>query len=152
MSALTLFETFPLEISGHEISRPEPLAGEPPRPWFPKEGAKDLGRQGIGYHGRPHANQSTATCTTNGKRVFRVTHPFHPWFNKEFEYLTVRNNQGLNRVMFIGSSGYMQSMPVAWTDLAPVDPFVELAGGRVLFRTADLLALVHLVQTLKEEV
>jgi len=46
----------------------------------------------------------------------------------------------------------MQSMPVAWTDLAPIDPFVDLANGRSLFRPADLLALTHLVQTLKGQV
>ena len=55
MSALTLFDQITLEISGPENSRPEPLACEPPRPWFPKEGAKGLGRQEIGYHGRPRS-------------------------------------------------------------------------------------------------
>jgi hypothetical protein len=54
--------------------------------------------------------------------------------------------------MFTGSSGCIQSMPVVWTDLAPVDLFVSLANGRALFRLADLLALAHLIQTLKGQV
>jgi hypothetical protein len=53
--------------------------------------------------------------------------------------------------MFTGSSGHVQSMPVVWTDLAPVDPFVNLANGRALFRPADLMALANLIQTLKEK-
>jgi hypothetical protein len=84
--------------------------------------------------------------------VFRVTHPFHPWFNRELEYLTLRNYWGENRVIFTGSSGHMQSIPVAWTDLAPADPFVVLANGRALFRPPDLLALAQLIQTLKGQV
>jgi hypothetical protein len=54
--------------------------------------------------------------------------------------------------MFTGSRGYIQSMPLDWTDLAPVDPFVQLANGRALFRPADLLALAYLIQTLKGNV
>jgi hypothetical protein len=54
--------------------------------------------------------------------------------------------------MFTGSNGIMQSIPLSWTDLAPIDPFVALSGGRALFKPADLLALAHLIQTMKEQV
>jgi len=37
-------------------------------------------------------------------------------------------------------------MPVSWTSIAPVDPFVMVAAGRTYFRTEDLLRLVALVQ------
>jgi hypothetical protein len=37
------------------------------------------------------------------------------------------------------------SLPAAWTDVAPVDPFVVLAEGRCPFTTTDLLALAELI-------
>ena len=42
-------------------------------------------------------------------------------------------------------------MPVAWTSLAAVDPFVVVAAGRSLFRIEDLIALVALLRDLKAE-
>lgn len=36
-------------------------------------------------------------------------------------------------------------MPVEWTDLGSVDPFVVMAKGRALFRLADLLVLRAIV-------
>ncbi len=59
LSALTLFDSIPLEISDPEISRPEPLACEPPRPWLSKGAGKGLVRQGIGCHGRPHTARAS---------------------------------------------------------------------------------------------
>jgi hypothetical protein len=41
--------------------------------------------------------------------------------------------------------GTLYSIPVGWTDLAPVDPYVAISGGRSRFRVEDLVALVHLV-------
>jgi hypothetical protein len=37
-------------------------------------------------------------------------------------------------------------LPAAWTDRAPSDPFVALAGGRSAFRVSDLLELAELVE------
>ena len=35
-------------------------------------------------------------------KVFRVTHPFHPWLGRQFEVLHVRRNRGEDRLFFIG--------------------------------------------------
>lgn len=35
----------------------------------------------------------------------------------------------------------LQWIPVAWTDLSPVDAFVEQSDGRAHFRVLDLLVL-----------
>jgi hypothetical protein len=49
-------------------------------------------------------------------------------------------------VTFQDGLGHLHTMPTSWTDLQPVDPFVVMASGRALFRPADLLAVVALVQ------
>jgi hypothetical protein len=36
-------------------------------------------------------------------------------------------------------------MPITWTSLAGVDPFVEVAAGRAMFRPEDLLRLAAFV-------
>ena len=43
------------------------------------------------------------------------------------------------------SDGTLRSIPVGWTDLAPVDPYVVISTGRSRFRIADLVTLVDLV-------
>ena len=42
-----------------------------------------------------------------------------------------------------------KSLPVTWTDVAPPDPFVVLAGGRVPFRTEDLVAVARLAARIR---
>jgi hypothetical protein len=66
-----------------------------------------------------------------------------------FELLTYRFNWGEDRVMFVGSTGRTRSLPVGWTDVAPVDPFVGVAAGRAPFRLEDLLALTALLRDLR---
>ena len=54
-----------------------------------------------------------------------------------------------DRVSFIGPDGTVASLPAAWTDIDPVDPFVVMAAGRCPFRITDLLALADQLDTLK---
>ena len=35
-----------------------------------------------------------------GERLFRVTHPFHPWYGRQFELFNYRHNWGEYRVWF----------------------------------------------------
>jgi len=55
--------------------------------------------------------------------------------------VTCRQNWGEQRVYFYGDDGRLQSLPLSWTTLAGIDPFVELSGGRSAFRISDLLEL-----------
>jgi hypothetical protein len=75
----------------------------------------------------------------------RVTHRFHPLFGREYESVVHRQNWGEDRVHLHDENGVLLSLPAAWTDVAPVDPFVVLAAGRCPFATTDLLALAELV-------
>jgi hypothetical protein len=72
----------------------------------------------------------------------RVTHRFHPWFGREFVFVSVRQTWSEDRAFFLDDSGIQRSLPVDWTDAAEPDLFVEFAAGRSPFRLRDLLAVV----------
>ena len=84
-------------------------------------------------------------------RRFRVTHPFHPLFQQEFELVSYRQNWGEDRVWFQDKLGRLHSLPTSWTDAAAVDPFVALAVGKSLFRVADLIELAREIDGWKSE-
>ena len=65
------------------------------------------------------------------QRSVRVTHPFHPWFGREFLFLAVRQTWSHDRVFFLDEEGTQFSLPVGWTDAAEPDPFVAAAGWPV---------------------
>jgi hypothetical protein len=74
-----------------------------------------------------------------------VVHPFHPLRGQAFELIVVLNHWSGDRVTYLGPEQRTRTLPVVWTDLAAVDPFVAVAAGRAPFRLADLLALRALV-------
>jgi Family of unknown function (DUF5372) len=82
-------------------------------------------------------------------RRFRVTHPYHPLFQQEFELVSYRQNWGEDRVWFQDKLGRLHSLPTSWTDAGAVDPFVALAAGRSLFRVADLIELARQIDRWK---
>jgi hypothetical protein len=49
-------------------------------------------------------------------------------------------------------AGATRSFPTAWTNVAPVDPFVVLSQGRSLWRIEELLELVALVHGDRDDV
>jgi hypothetical protein len=50
--------------------------------------------------------------------------------------------------MYVGPNGRTRSLPVSWTDVAPIDPFAVVAAGRAAFRLEDLCALIALLHDL----
>ena len=86
-----------------------------------------------------------------GSRRFRVTHPHHPLFDREFDVVELQvRGQGGERAFFYGDNsenGRMESIPVEWTDMATQDPFVVLSAGQAYFRVEDLLRLVTLIES-----
>ncbi len=79
----------------------------------------------------------------------RVTHPFHPWAGREFTFVDRRLAWDEDRVALTDENGEVVSLPAAWTDVDPVDPFVAMAGGRCPFRVEDLLAVADLLDALR---
>jgi len=41
--------------------------------------------------------------------------------------------------------GTYRSIPVAWTDVVPADPYISVGAGRSLFRVEDLIELVRMI-------
>jgi hypothetical protein len=80
----------------------------------------------------------------------RVTHCFHPWFGREFEFAVRRRTWGEDWVFFYsGQDGELEHLPAGWTDVDPPDVFVAVAEGRCAFRITDLLAAADLCDTLR---
>ena len=77
-----------------------------------------------------------------------MTHPFHPLAGRELEFVKRRHNWRADRVYVHDGSDELVSLPVEWTDLAPDDPFVLVAGGRAPFHLDGLVALSELVVSL----
>jgi hypothetical protein len=78
-----------------------------------------------------------------------VTHPFHPLHGLRFELIEYRQAWGEDRVYYLDSSGQLQRLPAAWTDVVGEDPFMAVAGGRSPLRVAELLQLADLVARLR---
>ena len=78
-------------------------------------------------------------------RRFRITHPFHPQRGREFDLIQVKLCWVIDRVYHTGEDGALRHVPVGWTDVSAVDPFVAVASARRAFRVEDLLALAALI-------
>ncbi|MQA60723.1 MAG: hypothetical protein GEU86_04355 [Actinophytocola sp.] len=81
----------------------------------------------------------------------RVTHPFHPLFGQELEFVKRRRNWRADRVYVFDPGGSLLSLPVEWTDVVGDDPFVMVAAGRSPFHIAGLLELSELVARLSAD-
>jgi hypothetical protein len=51
--------------------------------------------------------------------------------------------------MYVGPNGRTRSVPVGWTSVAAVDPFIQVAAGRAPFRVEDLFALTALLRDIR---
>jgi hypothetical protein len=91
-------------------------------------------------------SHSTASQQNFNSKTFRIIHPFHPYRNFEFEIDSVRRIAYESRVLFFNAKGRRSSVPLDWTDIGTVDPFVAVSAGRALFRVEDLLGLVRLLK------
>ena len=75
----------------------------------------------------------------------RITHPFHPLYNKDYGLVGYRRSWGHECVDLHDEHDQLITIPLAWTDAAAPDPFVVKASGRSYFRTEDLIRLVHFI-------
>jgi hypothetical protein len=91
---------------------------------------------------------STTPDCKNGEQNFTITHPFHPLHGQTFPLLSQSFAWGEERIFFSDPETHeMRSLPLTWTSLAPLDPFLVLASGRTVLRFEDV---EHLVQMLKD--
>jgi len=78
-----------------------------------------------------------------------VTHPFHPWFGREFTLVTYRLNWGEERVYFHDDAGRLVAIPARWTSVFRNDPFVLVSAERSPFRFSQLRELARLIQQIR---
>ena len=78
-----------------------------------------------------------------------MTHPFHPLYGRDFEFVAHRHNWGEDRVHLHDEYGKLFSLPAGWTDVAAPDPFVVVAAGRCPFTAEGLLAAADLASLLR---
>ena len=93
----------------------------------------------------PWSKQSTAPDSADQSRRFRVTHPYHPLFGREFELALRAQNWREDRVWFHDIAGRLRSLPASWTSAVAADPFNVVAAGRAAFRVEELLELARLI-------
>ncbi len=91
---------------------------------------------------------TTANAAETGE-TFRVTHPYHPLFRREYKVVTYCHGWGNHRVYFHDDAGRLRKIPAGWTDVVAEDPFVIVSAGRSAFHVADLLKLADLIEVLK---
>jgi len=77
----------------------------------------------------------------------RITHPFHPLFEREIDFVARQQRWGEDRVLYRDPDGYLLWVPARWTSIEAEEPFVIVSGGRSHFRAADLIDLAALVAT-----
>jgi hypothetical protein len=62
-----------------------------------------------------------------------------------FPLVKCHRNWGEERVYYRDEAGELCSLPLAWTNLAKIDPFVTISATRSVFRISDLLELARLL-------
>jgi hypothetical protein len=82
---------------------------------------------------------------------FHVIHPFHPLSGQELERASGPPQESHRRVFFHTADGRLSSIPLTFTDLVEVDPFVDVSAGRAWLGIKDLLRLAELVGELGRE-
>jgi hypothetical protein len=88
---------------------------------------------------------------TTGLTV-RITHPFHPLKGQSFEMISRSPHWGEDRVIYRAADGTLPTIAAAMTDMEQPDAFRRVAAGRAAFRTADLLALLTLLDRISAPV
>jgi hypothetical protein len=78
----------------------------------------------------------------------RITHPFHPRFGQEVEFLDRQQLWGADRV-YVQVDGNTFMVPARWTSVIEPDPVVQIGAGRSRLRADDLAQLASLLPQLR---
>jgi Family of unknown function (DUF5372) len=89
-----------------------------------------------------------ANHTVASAQLVRVTHPFHPFADRELACVGERHNRSGKRLLLRVDDSTICSVPPQWTDAAAPDPEVVMGRGRALLRVVDLVGLARLVEQL----
>ena len=79
----------------------------------------------------------------------RITHPFHPLFGREIDFVSRQQRWGEDWVVYRDPDEYLLWLPARWTSVEAEDPFIIVSAGRSHFRAADLIDLAALIAALR---
>ena len=94
---------------------------------------------------------ATAPVPADKTRRFQITHPFHPYRDREFDLIEQQDISIHSILLFQDEAGYLQRIPAVWTDLVEGDVFGEVAAGRSTLHADCLWPLAELLQQLRKE-
>lgn len=100
---------------------------------------------------KPWKSRRTTPGRSGDGDFFHVIHPFHPLSGQELERASGPPQESHRRVFFHTADGRLSSIPLTFTDLVEVDPFVAVSAGRAWLGIKDLLRLAELVEELGRE-
>lgn len=98
-----------------------------------------------------YQNHRTTSYETFRNREFIVTHTFHPQYKKSFRALDYRHDFGNGYVYYENEKKQIKTIPIKWTDLVEIDPFLQISKGRSRIHFSHALELAKLVNSLKRE-
>jgi hypothetical protein len=75
----------------------------------------------------------------------RITHPFHPLFGQEIDFVGRRIRWGDDLIFYRDHHGYVTALPTRLTSVEVEDAFVIVAAGRSRFRVVALIDLASLL-------
>jgi len=104
------------------------------------------------YLSRSHraSQRSSTTFRAEGRKTFKIIHPFIPQYKNEHEFVERRLAWGQDRVVYFKKNGDLATIPTSWTDVAEPDLFNQQSAGRCNFKYADLVELVKILKYLKK--
>jgi Family of unknown function (DUF5372) len=93
-------------------------------------------------------SRAKADDTVASAQLVRVTHPFHPFADRQLVCVGERHNRSGKRLLLRIDDSTICSVPPQWTDAAAPDPEVVMGCGGALLRVVDLVGLARLVEQL----
>ena len=96
------------------------------------------------------SQRSSTTFSAEGRKTFKIPHPFIPQYKNEYEFVERKLAWGQDRVVYFKKNGDLATIPTSWTDVAEPDLFNLQSAGRSNFRYADLVELDKILKYLKK--
>ena len=83
--------------------------------------------------------------------LIRITHPFHPWYNRQFILDHQATIAAERRFVLLDEQGLTYDIPITWTDYVAPDPCVQIGQGKLKLRADDLVNMVEVVASWRRE-
>jgi len=82
------------------------------------------------------------------ERKIKVTHPFSPFYGKEYPFLDQKSLYGEDRIIYRAENGERRQIPTSWTDYYPSPPFIAVSHGRASISDDMVISLAEMLTQL----